>query len=131
MVFAFFGYNESYGGKEGLEKYKADLAAFIKNAQTKKYNGKSAGRVVIFSPIAHEDLTRKTLKSPNPNMPTGAENNARLEMYSAAMQEVAEANGAVFVDIFHPSQKLYAESDVPSRSTASTSPKRATRSSPT
>ena len=82
VVFAFFGYNESFAGKAGLPKFKADLDAFIKHTLAQKYNGNSAPRLVVFSPIAHEDLHDK-------NLPDGKANNERLELYTAAMAEVA------------------------------------------
>ncbi len=69
MVFAFFGYNESFAGEAGLPKFKMDLEEFIKHTLAQKYNGKTAPRLVLFSPIAHEDLK-------NPNLPDGKENNA-------------------------------------------------------
>ena len=78
MVFAFFGYNESFAGEAGLEKFKADLASFIKHTTGQKYNGKSNARVVLFSPVAHENLK-------DPNLPDGTANNKRLELYTAAM----------------------------------------------
>ena len=56
VVFAFFGYNESFAGAEGLDQFKKDLDGFIKHALAQKYNGKSAPRLVLFSPIAHENL---------------------------------------------------------------------------
>jgi putative heme-binding domain-containing protein len=101
VVFAFFGYNESFAGKPGLEKFKQDLSSFIQHTLSQKYNGRSAPRLVLFSPIAHEDLH-------SPNLPDGQDNNARLEMYTAAMAEVARSHGVVFVDLFHPSSSLYA-----------------------
>src|SRR5438477_9668135 len=82
VVFAFFGYNESFAGQAGLDKFKKDLDAFVKHALAQKYNGKSAPRLVLFSPIAHEDLK-------DPNLPDGRENNQRLELYTKAMAEVA------------------------------------------
>ena len=36
------------------------------------------------------------------NLPDGTENNERLELYTAAMAEVAKANGVPFVDLFQP-----------------------------
>jgi hypothetical protein len=39
VVFAFFGYNESFGGEAGLPKFKKDLEDFIKHTLTQKYNG--------------------------------------------------------------------------------------------
>jgi putative heme-binding domain-containing protein len=106
VVFAFFGYNESFAGAEGLDKFKSDLDAFIKHTLAQKYNGKSAPRLVLFSPIAHEDLH-------SPNLPDGKENNKRLEMYTKAMAEVANKNGVVFIDLFRPTRDLYAHSDKP------------------
>src|SRR5262245_43187633 len=50
VIFAFFGYNESFVGEAGLDKFKADLESFIKHTLAQKYNGKSAPRLVLFSP---------------------------------------------------------------------------------
>ncbi len=100
VVFAFFGYNESFAGKAGLPKFKKDLEDFIKHTLAQKYNGKSAPRLVLFSPIAHEDLRDR-------NLPDGSENNKRLELYAKAMGEVAAANKVPFVDLFTVSQRLH------------------------
>jgi len=93
VIFAFFGYNESFGGEKELPAFKKDLEAWIKHSLGQKYNGESAPRIVLFSPIAHEDLK-------NADLPDGKENNARLKMYTEAMAEVAEANKVTFVNIF-------------------------------
>ena len=106
VVFAFFGYNESYAGKAGLDAYRQQLGDWIKHTLAQRYNGKSAPRIVLFSPIAHEDLG-------NPDLPDGKENNERLRLYTQAMGEVAKANGVFFVDLFAPSLKLYAASPAP------------------
>ena len=106
VIFAFFGYNESFAGAEGLDKFKNDLDAFLKHTLAQKYNGKSAPRLVLFSPIAHEDLHDR-------NLPDGKENNKRLQMYTKAMAEVANRNGVVFVDLFHPTRELYGKVDKP------------------
>src|SRR5260370_22282952 len=71
VIFAFFGYNESFGGEAGLPKFKENLEGFIKHTLAQKYNGKSAPRLVLFSPIAHENLK-------SPNLPDGRQNNARM-----------------------------------------------------
>ena len=70
VVFAFFGYNESFAGEAGLDKFKKDLDIFVKYTVNQKYNGKSNARLVLFSPIAHEDLH-------DPNLPDGKDNNKR------------------------------------------------------
>jgi putative heme-binding domain-containing protein len=104
VILAFFGYNESFGGAAGLAKFKQDLAEFIQHTLGEKYNGKTAPRLVLFSPIAHEDLHDR-------NLPDGKENNARLKLYTAAMAEVARERRVAFVDLFTPSLALYARSD--------------------
>ncbi len=106
VVFAFFGYNESFAGQAGLDAFKKDLDGFIKHTLAHKYNGKSAPRLVLFSPIAHENLR-------DPNLPDGKENNVRLEMYTKAMAEVCKTAGVPFVDLFHPTQKLYGKTTRP------------------
>jgi len=103
VVFAFFGYNESFAGKEGLQKFHKELTEFIKHTLSQKYNGKSSPKLVLFSPIAHEDLQ-------NPNLPNGKANNVRLELYTRAMRKIAKKNGVTFVDLFHPTQAAYKKS---------------------
>ncbi|MDG3004905.1 PVC-type heme-binding CxxCH protein [Paludisphaera mucosa] len=103
VVCAFFGYNESYGG---LAQFRGDLDAFIKHTLAQKYNGESAPKLVLFSPIAFEDLH-------DPSLPDGKEVNLRLERLTAVMSDLAEARGVRFIDLFHPSQKLYAQAPKP------------------
>ena len=101
VVLAFYGFNESFKGPAGLEEFKRDLARFLKNTQSKNYSGKGAPRVVLFSPIACEKL-------PDPDLPPPEAMNANLAAYTAAMAEVAKANGVEFVDLSQMSRELYA-----------------------
>src|SRR6187200_2890542 len=96
VIIAFFGFNESFKGEAGLEKFKNDLDEWIKHTKAQDYSGKGAPRIALVSPIAAEDLG-------NPNLPTGNEIkslNARQELYRNAMREVAEKHGVLFADIF-------------------------------
>ncbi len=103
VVFSFFGYNESFAGKEGLPKFKEDLEKFLRDTRAKNYNGLGAPRIVLFSPIAVEKL-------PDPNIPYRPEINENLAAYTKAMEEVArDQAGVTFVDLFTPSQQLYAD----------------------
>lgn len=97
VVFAFFGFNESFAGPQGVDKFKADLEAFLKEQKEANYSGKGAPRVVLFSPIAAENLN-------SPDFPDGTETNERLRYYVEAMQQVAAANGVAFVDLFSASK---------------------------
>ena len=100
VIFAFFGFNESFQGYGGLEKFKADLDKFLKETLAKNYSGKGAPRVVLFSPIANE-------KHQDPNFPDPAANNSNLTDYTDAMAAVAEANHVPFVNLFRPSKQLF------------------------
>ena len=104
VIFAFFGYNESYA--RDPEKFKAELRTFIDEAQSKQYNGTSAPRLVLFSPIAHEDLD-------SPDLPDGGENNLWLSIYTDAMARVAADTGVGFVDLYAPSKALYEAHEAP------------------
>jgi putative heme-binding domain-containing protein len=100
VVLAFFGYNESFAGHEGLDKFKKDLASFIKHTLAQQYNGQSAPRLVLFSPIAQE-------KMPDKNLPDPGANNTRLETCTKAMADIARANKVAFVDLYQISQGIY------------------------
>ncbi|MEX2214311.1 MAG: PVC-type heme-binding CxxCH protein [Phycisphaeraceae bacterium] len=106
VVFAFFGYNESFAGAGGLDKFRKDLAAFVDQTLKQNYSGKGNARLVLISPIAHEDLK-------NPNLPDGSENNARLELYTKAMQEIAKEKSVPFVALFSVTKNAYAQSNKP------------------
>lgn len=106
VIFAFFGYNESFDGKDGLPTFQRDLKAFINHTLKQKYNGNSSPRLVLFSPIAHEDLH-------DPNLPNGQENNRRLELYTRTMAKIAEQKQVPFVNLFSPTLKLYTEAQSP------------------
>lgn len=95
VILAFFGYNESFQGKEGLANYKAELDAFIKYTLTQKYNGIAAPKLAIVSPIAFEDLSNQY------DLPNGKKENANLSLYTQAMKEVVAQNGEKFCLLMH------------------------------
>ncbi len=105
MVIAFFGYNESFGGTEALDNYKAELTAFIDHTKQQKYNGNSAPELVLVSPIAFEKVNS------DEDLPSGESQNENLKLYADAMKEVALQNEIEFVDVYSPSAKWFAGSD--------------------
>jgi mono/diheme cytochrome c family protein/glucose/arabinose dehydrogenase len=107
VIVAFFGYSESFQGKQGLEKYKAELDAFIKHTLKQKYNGKSMPQLAIVSPIAFEDLSKKA------DLPNGKTENANLALYTEAMREVASRNKVHFIDVYKPTKEWFASTDKP------------------
>lgn len=105
-IIAFFGYNESFEGKEGLENFKNELQAFITHTKNQKYNGESNPQVVLVSPIAFEDL------SDNFDLPNGKVQNANLKLYSEAIAAIALKNQIPFIDVFTPSSTWYETDDL-------------------
>lgn len=100
VIIAMFGYNESFAGEAGIPKFKETLTAFIKHVTSQKYNGKTPPRLILCSPIPHEDLQ-------DPNLPDGKENNARLKLYSDAISEVASANKIGFINCYEKFMQFY------------------------
>lgn len=104
VIVAFFGFNESFEGPEGLDSFKAELSAFVKYSKSQKYNGKSAPEIVLVSPTAFQDLSKKY------GTPEGKDINANLEIYTAAMAEVAQQHKLLFVDLFTPTKQWFSTS---------------------
>ncbi|MBM3845415.1 MAG: dehydrogenase [Verrucomicrobia bacterium] len=101
VVLAFFGFNESFKGYDGLPAFRKSLDTYLKHLKSQDFSGKGAPRVVLFSPIAAE-------RHRDPNYPDPGAMNDRMKDYVAAMAEVAQANSVPFIDLFVASQKLYA-----------------------
>ena len=102
VVLAFFGFNEAMKGPEGLDKFRADLDKELKHLKSTDFSGRGAPRVVLVSPVANE-------RHQDRNFPDPTANNRNLELYTAAMADVAKANDVQFADLFHPSLKLFAD----------------------
>ena len=98
VVVAAFGFNESFAGPAGLPKFRHDLETFLRETTSTKYNGRSAPKLVLLSPIAQEDLK-------NPHLNDGKKNNENIKLYVDAMAAVARKQGVHFIDLFHPSRR--------------------------
>ncbi len=99
VIIACFGFNESFAGPAGLEKYKSDLRSEVKTWSTTKYNGKTSARVLLISPIANENLSARKLS-------IGKLNNDNLELYTEATRQIAKEMGVGFVDVFRPTLRM-------------------------
>jgi uncharacterized cupredoxin-like copper-binding protein len=100
-IFAAYGFNESWKGIEKVGEFEKLLEGFIVELRSHKYNGQTAPRIYLVSPIAVEDLGKP--------LPGGRETNERLRAYTTAISRVADKMGVGFVDVFTPS--LHAMSD--------------------
>ncbi len=105
VIMAFFGFNESFAGEAGLEKFEKDLEKFIADTKATKYDGKSP-TLVLVSPIPHEDLRSRFL-------PTGEKNNKNIALYAEAMHRLADKHDVVYADVFAPMlEPMAGESDL-------------------
>ncbi len=104
-IVAFFGFNSSFGGPEDLARFRGEFEAFVQHTLSQKYNGKSIPQLAVVSPTAYQDITAEW------SVPDGKTENANIQLYSKAMQEICAANGALFVDAFTPSQSALSGSD--------------------
>ena len=105
VILAYWGFNESFKGEPGLGEFRTKLDEYLKTLLRSDF-GAGRPRIVLFSPIAHENLR-------SPNFGDGAVNNGNLGMYAAAMTDVAKANGVEFVDLFKASTELYRTTKTP------------------
>ena len=104
VVMYFFGFNESFRGEAGRAAFVTEITKLVEETGQKSYDGKSKPRIVLVSPIAFEETG-------DVNLPDGKKENKQLEAYAAALKLVADKTGATYVDLFHPTQKLFASSD--------------------
>ena len=106
VIFAFFGFAESFNVEAGLGTFEQELRDFIAHTATQNYSGDGAPQVVLCSPIAHEDVS-------NPNLPDGSASNPNIELYTKTMRKVAAETRTPFVDLFSLSLELYAANKAP------------------
>ena len=93
VILAAYGFNESFAGEPGLPAFRNRLAAFLQRLKSKAFNGESAARIVLVSPIPNENVA---------GVAAADRNNANIARYTAAMREVAAIEQVGFVDAFMP-----------------------------
>ncbi len=91
VIFAAFGYNESFAGLEAIDSFKGRLTTWLIDLKTSAFNGETGPRIVLVSPIANENVE---------GVPAADLNNERLAAYVDAMREVAVEQEVGFVDVF-------------------------------
>jgi len=104
VILAAYGFNESFGGTDGLVKFQQRLDTFLTELKSRAYNGSTAPRIVLLSPIASEDIEE---------VAAGEMNNNRIEIYMAVMRDAAARHDVGFVDLFGPTRTAYEEAESP------------------
>jgi lysophospholipase L1-like esterase len=106
VILAFFGLNESFAGEAGVAAFERDLEAWVVLHRAARYNGKSAPRIVLVSPIAHERLARLV------HVDVDARNR-ELSRYTEAMRRLAARLELPFADVFTPTRAAMASAREP------------------
>ncbi len=91
VIFAAFGFNESFAGVEAIPDFKKRLQKFLRHTKSQAYNGESGPRLVLVSPVANENVE---------GVKDADLNNPQLAAYTKAMEEVADAENVGSVDVF-------------------------------
>ena len=107
IIVAFFGFNESFEGSDGLSRFTEELTAFVTHTKAQKYNGQAAPKLALVSPIAFQDLSKLY------GTPDGKVENANLALYSAAIENVARKHDLLFVDLFSVTAAWFASAESP------------------
>ncbi len=102
-LIAFFGYNESFNGEDGLALFEAELDAFVQHTLAQSYNGRQPPELYLVSPTTFEDLSAEQ------DLPSGIKENENLARYTEAMRRIARLHEVNFIDMFNESKQHFDE----------------------
>ncbi|MFL2908817.1 MAG: PVC-type heme-binding CxxCH protein, partial [Limisphaerales bacterium] len=91
VIFAAYGFNESFAGESGLPEFRQKLTTYVAGLKAKAFNGEGGPRIVLVSPIANENVK---------GVAAADRNNKNIAAYTKVMREVAAAQGVGFADVF-------------------------------
>ena len=92
IIFAAFGFNESFAGEEKVSEFKSRLKNYLQDTKSKAYNGKSGPKIILISPNRNQNIE---------GVKAADLNNKRISSYTNAMREVANSEKVGFVDVFN------------------------------
>ncbi len=98
VIFAAFGFNESFAGEAGLNDFTTKLGNYLTRLKSLAFNGNSGPTIVLVSPIANEDVER---------VKAAQLNNENIRRYVEAMRAVAASQQVGFVDVFQATQAAF------------------------
>ncbi|MDF1752628.1 MAG: GDSL-type esterase/lipase family protein [Verrucomicrobiales bacterium] len=102
VIFAAFGFNESFRGEERVDEFKARLTTYLDKLKRSAFNGTTGPRIVLISPTANENAVGVK----------GADlNNERLAVYTKAMAEVAASLKVGFANVFDATRSAMDDPD--------------------
>ena len=99
VIFAAYGFNESFAGESGLPEFRQKLSTYVAGLKAKAFNGEGGPRIVLVSPIANENVK---------GVAAADRNNKNIAAYTKVMREVAAAQGVGFADVFKATESAMA-----------------------
>lgn len=96
VILAAFGFNESFAGPAGEQAFANALRTFLNELRSSAFNGETAAKLILLSPIANERVD---------GVDAAALNNGNLKVYTETMRRVAAELEVGFIDVFHPTLK--------------------------
>jgi len=97
VIFAAYGFNESFAGEPGLAEFRVNLADYLTRLKTLAFNGHSPARIILVSPIANENVAKVNAADLN---------NAHIRSYSTLMAQVAHEQQVGFVDVYEATEAV-------------------------
>ena len=91
VIFAAFGFNESFDGEAGAETFRKQLADYVQNIKAKAFNGRTGPRIILVSPIANENVQ---------DVAAADRNNSSIKLYAEIIEEVAAQQRVGFANVF-------------------------------
>ena len=91
-VFAFFGFNESFAGPEGVAQFRKDLDTFIRRVRSRRLADGNYPELILVSPQPPENLGGRTR---NPDVLI-----EQMRPYVEAMEAVARRAQVRYLDLF-------------------------------
>ena len=91
VIFAAFGFNESFDGAAGAEVFRSQLTEYVKNIKSKSFNGSTTPRIVLVSPVANENVRA---------VAAADRNNESIRLYAGIIEKVAAEQQVGFANVF-------------------------------
>lgn len=104
LLMCFFGFNESFAGSESVEltAFRSNYEKYLDSISKKIADaGGKAPKFALISPVAFESTG-------NQLQPDGNTENTNLKAYTEVIRQLAADRKLPFVDLFAPTQKLFA-----------------------
>jgi putative heme-binding domain-containing protein len=91
VIFAAYGFNESFDGDAGIPRFRKSLSDYVARLKSSAFNGETGPRIVLVSPIPSENVA---------GVAAADLNNARIKKYVEVMREVAIEQKVGFADVY-------------------------------